>query len=689
MCGIFAYLNYLTPKTRREVLEYLVTGLKRLEYRGYDSAGVAVDTEDSKGIVLIKQTGKVKILEDAIADQMIGHDLDVIVKTHCGISHTRWATHGSPSELNSHPQRSDNENTFVVVHNGIITNYKDVKTFLEKRGYKFESETDTEIIAKLIHHLYLQQPNCSFRELVEQCIQQIEGAFALAFKSKHFPGECVVSRRGSPLLVGIKTKTRLATDHIPILYGKDEDKETKDSETHTEHRPHGTREVPLIPRTESTSEFQPLEDKEVEYFFASDASAVIEHTNRVIYLEDDDVAAVKDGALSIHRLKKSMDDSHAREITTLKMEIQQIMKGNYEYFMQKEIFEQPDSVINTMRGRVNFENQTVTLGGIKEYIPEIKRCRRLMLIGCGTSYHSAVATRQLLEELTELPVMVELASDFLDRNTPIFRDDVCFFISQSGETADTLIALRYCKQRGALIVGITNTVGSSICRESHCGVHVNAGPEIGVASTKAYTSQFISLVMFGLVMSEDRISLQTRRKEILAGLTQLDKQIKQVLQLDGKVLDIAKDLFEKKSLLIMGRGYNFATCMEGALKVKELTYMHCEGIMAGELKHGPLALVDDLMPILMIVMRDCVYNKTINAIQQVKARGGLPIVICEEGDTETVQFASKVLEVPKTVDCLQGVLTVIPMQLLSYHIAVLRGCNVDCPRNLAKSVTVE
>ncbi|KAL7015433.1 hypothetical protein ACKWTF_016453 [Chironomus riparius] len=683
MCGIFAYLNYLTPKTRREVLEYLVTGLKRLEYRGYDSAGVAIDSDDGKGITLVKQTGKVKILEDAIKEFMVGHEMDTPISTHCGISHTRWATHGVPSDLNSHPQRSDEENSFVVVHNGIITNYKDVKKFLEKRGYKFESETDTEIIAKLVHHLYMQHPNYSFRELVEQVVQQMEGAFALAFKSKHFPGECVATRRGSPLLVGIKTKTRLATDHIPILYGKDQ-------LFILEHRPHGVgREVPMIPRTESTSEFQPLEDKEVEYFFASDASAVIEHTNRVIYLEDDDVAAVKDGALSIHRLKKSLDDKHAREIITLKMEIQEIMKGSYEYFMQKEIFEQPESVINTMRGRVNLVNNTVTLGGIKEYIPEIKRCRRLMLIGCGTSYHSAVATRQLLEELTELPVMVELASDFLDRNTPIFRDDVCFFISQSGETADTLMALRYCKQRGALIVGITNTVGSSICRESHCGVHVNAGPEIGVASTKAYTSQFISLVMFGLVMSEDRISLQTRRQEILEGLKNLDTQIKEVLELNLQVLEIAKDLYQQKSLLIMGRGYNFATCMEGALKVKELTYMHCEGIMAGELKHGPLALVDDLMPIVMIVMRDCVYNKTINAIQQVKARGGQPIVICEENDKETMQFAHKVLEVPKTVDCLQGVLTVIPMQLLSYHIAVLRGCNVDCPRNLAKSVTVE
>lgn len=277
------------------------------------------------------------------------------------------------------------------------------------------------------------------------------------------------------------------------------------------------------------------------------------------------MAAVKDGALSIHRLRKTLDDPHAREITTLKMEIQEIMKGNYKYFMQKEIFEQPESAYNTMRGRVNFVNQTITLGGIKDYIPEIKRCRRLMLIGCGTSYHSAVATRQLLEELTELPVMVELASDFLDRGTPIFRDDVCFFISQSGETADTLMALRYCKQRGALIVGITNTVGSSICRESHCGVHINAGPEIGVASTKAYTSQFISLVMFALVMSEDRLSLQQRRLEIIDGLSMLDRQIRKVLQLDEKVLELAKDLYQHKSLLIMGRGYNFATCLEGAL----------------------------------------------------------------------------------------------------------------------------
>lgn len=684
MCGIFAYLNYLTPKTRRELIETLIKGLQRLEYRGYDSAGIGIDSANSDGMILIKKRGKVKALEDEVAALENDLELDTVHDTHIGISHTRWATHGVPNEVNSHPQRSDLSNEFIVVHNGIITNYKDIKKFLENKGYKFESETDTEIIAKLIKHIYSQHPTYSFRELVEQVIQQLEGAFSLCFKSVHFPGECVATRRGSPLLVGIKAKARLATDHIPVLYSKEvEPKLMQD------HRPVG-HEMPCLPRRESTAEFHPMgENMEVEYFFASDASAIIEHTNRVIFLEDDDVAAVRDGALSIHRLKRLLEDSHAREITTLKMEIQQIMKGNYSSFMQKEIFEQPESVVNTMRGRVNFETETVVLGGIKDYIPEIRRCRRLLLIGCGTSYHSAIATRQLLEELTELPVMVDLASDFLDRNTPIFRDDVCFFISQSGETADTLLALRYCKARGALIVGVTNTVGSSICRESHCGVHINAGPEIGVASTKAYTSQFISLVMFALMMCEDRISVQPRRSEIIQGLKNLEGQIKEVLACDHKIAELAKEIYQNKSMLVMGRGYNFATCLEGALKIKELTYMHSEGLLAGELKHGPLALVDKQMPLIMIATRDPVYVKCINALQQVTAREGRPIIVCENGDVETQKYASKFVEVPHTVDCLQGILTVIPMQLLSYHIAVLRGCNVDCPRNLAKSVTVE
>ncbi|GIY67066.1 glutamine--fructose-6-phosphate aminotransferase 2 [Caerostris extrusa] len=693
MCGIFAYLNYLEPRTRKEILECLIKGLQRLEYRGYDSAGVAVDGDaNGNSIQIIRRSGKVKMLENEIFDCT---DIDFNQKfdTHVGISHTRWATHGAPSACNSHPQRSDPSNDFVVVHNGIITNYKDVQKFLINQGFEFESQTDTEVISKLIKHLHNSQPHLSFRELVEQVIQQLEGAFALVFKSRKYPNECIATRRGSPLLVGIKSKTHLNTDYIPVLYSKDLEKQKKQDLRSAQLAPplsSATMPSQGMHRSGSTTEFHPVgEEKQVEYFFASDASAVIEHTNRVIFLEDDDVAAVKDGNLTIHRVKRSLDGSMSREIITLKMAIQEIMKGSYSSFMQKEIFEQPESIINTMRGRVNLTEETVVLGGIKDYIPEIKRCRRLLLIGCGTSYHSAVATRQILEELTELPVMVELASDFLDRNTPIFRDDVCFFISQSGETADTLIALRYCKNRGALVVGVTNTVGSSICRESHCGIHINAGPEIGVASTKAYTSQFLSLVMFALVMSEDRISTQPRRSEIIRGLKALPELIKEVLKLDSEVLKLAEEMYHQKSVLVMGRGYNHATCLEGALKIKELTYMHSEGILAGELKHGPLALVDDAMPVIMIVTKDPVYSKCMNALQQVTARGGRPLIICEKGDVETQKFAFKYLEIPHSVDCLQGILTVIPLQLLSYHIAVLRECNVDCPRNLAKSVTVE
>ncbi|XP_037088886.1 glutamine--fructose-6-phosphate aminotransferase [isomerizing] 2-like isoform X3 [Pollicipes pollicipes] len=692
MCGIFAYLNHLTPKSRREVLEILIQGLQRLEYRGYDSAGVGVDGKDGS-IAVFKEKGKVKVLEDAIFSGSNDLDMDEILSTHIGISHTRWATHGVPAPVNAHPQRSDEDQQFICVHNGIITNYKDIKQFLVAKGHRFESETDTEIIAKLTLHIYNDHPNHTFQQIVEMVIQQLEGAFALCFKSKHFPNQCVAARRGSPLLVAIKTKEHLATDHIPIMYSKDDcpgddTKARKISPTDMRQPP---RNVPLIPRSESTAEFLPTGDtQEIEFFLASDASAVIEHTNRVIYLEDDDVAWIRDGMLTIHRLKRaSMDESSTREVHTLMMEIQEIMKGSYSSFMQKEIFEQPESVVNTMRGRINFDTETVVLGGIKEFLPEIKRCRRLILIACGTSFHSAIATRQLLEELTELPVMIDLASDFLDRNTPIFRDDVCFFISQSGETADTLMALRYCKTRGALIVGITNTVGSSICRESHCGVHINAGPEIGVASTKAYTSQFISLVMFALVVSEDRLSMRPRRTEIIRGLKQLPELIKEVLKLDSRIEEIAKGLYQNKSMLVMGRGYNYATCLEGALKVKEITYMHSEGILAGELKHGPLALVDPGMPIILICTRDPTFVKCMNALQQVTAREGRPIIICNNGDPEPARFANELLEIPPTVDCLQGILTVIPLQLLSYHVAVMRGCNVDCPRNLAKSVTVE
>uniref|UniRef100_UPI001ED7F953 glutamine--fructose-6-phosphate aminotransferase [isomerizing] 1 n=1 Tax=Scatophagus argus TaxID=75038 RepID=UPI001ED7F953 len=682
MCGIFAYLNYHVPRTRREILEILIKGLQRLEYRGYDSAGVGIDggngkdwESNAKSIQLIKQRGKVKALDEEIHKQQ-DIDLDVEFDVHLGIAHTRWATHGEPSPVNSHPQRSDKTNEFIVIHNGIITNYKDLRKFLESKGYEFESETDTETIAKLVKYMYdnRESDDISFTTLVERVIQQLEGAFALVFKSVHYPGEAVGTRRGGPLLMGVRSDHKLSTDHIPVLYrssGKDK------------------KSCGAIPRPAQDTCLFPVDEKAVEYYFASDASAVIEHTNRVIFLEDDDVAAVVEGRLSIHRIKRRAGDYPARAIQTLQMELQEIMKGNFSSFMQKEIFEQPESVVNTMRGRINFDNNTVILGGLKDHIKEIQRCRRLILIACGTSYHAGVATRQVLEELTELPVMVELSSDFLDRNTPVFRDDVCFFISQSGETADSLMALRYCKERGALTVGITNTVGSSISRETDCGVHINAGPEIGVASTKAYTSQFVALIMFALLMCDDRISMQPRRREIIQGLRVLPDLIKEVLSLDDEIQKLATELYQQKSVLIMGRGYHYATCLEGALKIKEITYMHSEGILAGELKHGPLALVDKLMPVIMIIMRDHTYTKCQNALQQVVARQGRPIVICDKDDYETIKNSSRTIKVPHCVDCLQGVLSVIPLQLLSFHLAVLRGYDVDCPRNLAKSVTVE
>ncbi|KRX28249.1 Glutamine--fructose-6-phosphate aminotransferase [isomerizing] 1 [Trichinella nelsoni] len=724
MCGIFAYLNFLCPRSRQEIVEILVKGLQRLEYRGYDSAGIGIDGDKllehgESEILLLKNSGKVKALEEEIFNN---HNLDMnkVYETHAGIAHTRWATHGQPNWVNAHPQTSSDDNgllkhirdkakffvpstpygclidpqaPFIIVHNGIITNYKDIKAYLEKKGYVFSSETDTEVIVKLMHHIYKRNSDLKFRQVVEHVIRQISGAFAIVCKSVYYPGELVAARRGSPLLVGIRSKNRLATDQFPVYYSKSRGTFLSFSEDENSTTPGIMNSSFSLPRFDSTTEFRPMTvaDVEAEYYFASDASAVIEHTKQVIFLEDDDVASVEDGMLSIHHSKYTSGSSKdTREVQMLNMEIQEIMKGNYRTFMQKEIFEQPESVFNTMRGRINFKTSEVVLGGIKSFLSEIKRCRRLIMIACGTSYHSSVASRQIVEELTELPVMIELASDFLDRQTPIFRDDVCFFISQSGETADTLNALRYCKLKGALIVGITNVVGSSICRESHCGVHINAGPEIGVASTKAYTSQILTLVLFALVVSDDRISMQKRRLEIINALERLPDQIRQALSVDDRILELAKEIYKMKSMLVMGRGYNFATCLEAALKVKELSYMHCEGIMSGELKHGPLAMVDNNLLIIMVLCKDRVYHKSLNALQQVLARDGKPIIVCDDSvPEEDLNGLKHVIRVPHTTDCLQNVLSIVPFQLLSYHLAELNGRNVDRPRNLAKSVTVE
>uniref|UniRef100_A0A8C3UTX6 glutamine--fructose-6-phosphate transaminase (isomerizing) n=1 Tax=Catharus ustulatus TaxID=91951 RepID=A0A8C3UTX6_CATUS len=673
---IFAYLNYHVPRTRREILETLIKGLQRLEYRGYDSAGVGLDGGNDKDweanackIHIIKQTGKVKALDEEVHKQQ-DMDLDIEFDVHLGIAHTRWATHGEPKPVNSHPQRSDKNNEFIVIHNGIITNYKDLQKFLESKGYDFESETDTESIVKLVKYMYdnRDSDDISFSTLVERVIQQLEGAFALVFKSVHYPGQAVGTRRGSPLLIGVRSEHKLSTDHIPILYRTGDTAQNSFWSWGCQRK--DKKGSCNLSRVDSTTCLFPVEEKAVEYYFASDASAVIEHTNRVIFLEDDDVAAVVDGRLSIHRVKRTAGDHPGRAVQTLQMELQQIMKGNFSSFMQKEIFEQPESVVNTMRGRVNFDDYTVNLGGLKDHIKEIQRCRRLILIACGTSYHAGVAVSAGLWSLGWSQLALSIHPCVCSLCFPVLP---CV----PGETADTLMCLRYCKERGALTVGITNTVGSSISRETDCGVHINAGPEIGVASTKAYTSQFVSLVMFALMMCDDRISMQERRKEIMRGLKGLPDLIKEVLSMDDEIQKLATELYHQKSVLIMGRGYHYATCLEGALKIKEITYMHSEGILAGELKHGPLALVDKLMPVIMIIMRDHTYAKCQNALQQVIARQGRPVVICDKEDIETIKNNKRTIKVPHSVDCLQGILSVIPLQLLAFHLAVLRGYDVS------------
>ena len=711
MCGTFAYLNFLIEKSRQEIADILLNGLSRLEYRGYDSAGMAIEGDREDEVFLFKQVGKVASLRSFVLDQTKKGNVDMQKSflTHVGMSHTRWATHGQPSPVNSHPHRSDEKNQFTVIHNGIITNYKDLKTLLEKKGYKFESETDTEIIAKLALYLFESSRAAgrtpTFYALIKAVIRELEGAFALIIKSTHYPNELVATRRGSPLIIGVKTDQKLKMDFVDVEFGSEasglpgfllgEENNFSIGSPGPASPYYDPALTPKLRRAGSRSFLaESTEDGEpqpIEYFIASDPSAIVEHTKRVLYLEDDDVAHIIDGELHIHQMKREDGISSIRAIQTLELELAEIMKGSYDHFMLKEIFEQPESIVNTMRGRIDFETSRVQLGGLRAYLSTIRRCRRMIFIACGTSYHSCVATRAIFEELTEIPISAELASDFLDRRCPIFRDDVCIFVSQSGETADTLLALRYCLERGALCVGITNVVGTSISRETHCGVHINAGPEVGVASTKAYTSQYIALVLMALQLSEDRISMSERRKEIIRALKDLPNQIKQVLDLDKELLSLAKnDLLKEKSLLLMGRGYQTATCLEGALKIKEVSYMHSEGILAGELKHGPLALVDENMPVLLVMTRDALFPKVMNALQQVTARKGRPIIICNPEDAnESTYKNGRFIVVPKTSDCLQGILNVVPLQLLSYHLAVLIGVDVDCPRNLAKSVTVE
>uniref|UniRef100_M1A8Y1 glutamine--fructose-6-phosphate transaminase (isomerizing) n=1 Tax=Solanum tuberosum TaxID=4113 RepID=M1A8Y1_SOLTU len=655
MCGIFAYLNYNVTRERRYILEVLFNGLRRLEYRGYDSAGISIDSSNqtSDPPLVFRQEGNIESLVKSVYHDVAATDLNLeeSFSVHAGISHTRWATHGEPAPKNSHPQSSGAGNDFLVVHNGIITNYEVLKETLLRHGFTFESETDTEVIPKLAKFIFdkanEEGDQCvTFSQVVLEVIRHLEGAYALTFKSRHYPNELIACKRGSPLLLGVKDLEEKASSGSSF----------------------------------SDAKFPSSNGQPKELFLSSDANALVEHTKKVLVIEDGEVVHIKDGGVSIYKFDKgknggtlSRPASVQRALSILEMEVEQINKGKYEHYMQKEIHEQPESLTTTMRGRLiragSCKAKTVLLGGLKDHLKTIRRSRRIVFVGCGTSYNAALAARSIVEELS----------------------DTAVFVSQSGETADTLLALEYALENGALCVGITNTVGSAIARHTHCGVHINAGCEIGVASTKAYTSQIVVMAMLALAIGADTLSNQARREAIIDGLFYLPRKVKAVLKLDEEMKDLAKLLIAEQSLLVFGRGYNYASALEGALKVKEVALMHSEGILAGEMKHGPLALVDENLPIVVIATRDSCFSKQQSVIQQLHARKGRLIVMCTEGDKASVSVggSSRVIEVPQVVDCLQPVINVVPLQLLAYHLTVLRGYNVDQPRNLAKSVTTQ
>nr|KJB75139.1 hypothetical protein B456_012G026300 [Gossypium raimondii] len=612
MCGIFAYLNYNVNRERRYILQVLFNGLRRLEYRGYDSAGISIDdyfsvsrnpntpqpssiNSLSSSPLVFRQEGNIESLVKSVYQEVAATELNLeeSFTTHAGIAHTRWATHGVPAPRNSHPQTSGSGNDFLVVHNGVITNYEVLKETLVRHGFTFESETDTEVIPKLAKFVFDKaneegDQTVTFNQVVLEVMRHLEGAYALIFKSRHYPNELIACKRGSPLLLGVKELN---------------DDVCNGSAFHD-------------------AKFLSKNGNPKELFLSSDANAIIEHTKKVLVIEDGEVVHLKEGGVSILKFNNdkgrngdslsARPASVQRALSILEMEVEQINKGKYKHYMQKEIHEQPESLTTTMRGRLlrggSCKAKTVLLGGLKDHLKTIRRSRRIVFIGCGTSYNAALAARPILEELSGVPVTMEIASDLLDRQGPIYREDTAVFVSQSGETADTLLALEYTLENGALCVGITNTVGSVIARNTHCGVHINAGCEIGVASTKAYTSQIVVMAMLALAIGGDTISKQERREAIIDGLFDLPNKIREVLKLDQEMKDLAKLLIAEQSLLVFGRGYNYATALEGALKVKEVALMHSEGILAGEMKHGPLALVDENLPIVVIATHDACFR---------------------------------------------------------------------------------
>jgi len=611
MCGIVGYIGY------REAYPVILKGLKRLEYRGYDSAGIAL-LEDDK-LTIRKKSGKVADLE--------AFNQQLPMKGHVGMGHTRWATHGEPNDINAHPHVSSN-GKLAIIHNGIIENYSALRKELENKGHRFSSRTDTEVLIHFIEDIYEHQGN--LEDAVRIALQRVVGAYGLVILNEDEPNKLIAVRKGSPLVIGIG---------------------------------------------------------EGEYLLASDASPIIEYTKKVVYLNDDDIAVIEDGELTIRDMSYIPQTPY---IHTLDMELEAIEKGGYEHFMLKEIFEQPHSVKDCLRGRLSLDKGELTLGGIHNYADFLYNAERIIILGCGTSFYAGMVAEYFFEEVCRIPVEVEYASEFRYRNPIIRPQDAVIAISQSGETADTLVALELAKEKGAHVFGVCNVVGSSIARTTHEGVYTHAGPEIGVASTKAFTAQLTVLSMIALKTGKARNSIEEERyQHLLKELAEIPAKIQKCLALNDQIIEIAEQYKDARNFLYLGRGYNYPVAMEGALKLKEISYIHAEGYPAAEMKHGPIALIDEEMPVVVIATQDSAYEKVVSNIQEVKSRKGKVIAIVTEGDLTIREMVDYTIEIPQCDEVFIPMLSVIPLQILAYHIGVMKGCNVDQPRNLAKSVTVE
>jgi glutamine---fructose-6-phosphate transaminase (isomerizing) len=611
MCGIVAYVGH------RQASDIIIKGLKRLEYRGYDSAGIALL---NKSLNVYKKKGKVTELEAFIKGQNLSSTI--------GMGHTRWATHGEPNDENAHPHYSATKK-LAIIHNGIIENYHSLKQDLLRKGHRFLSETDTEVFIHFIEDIK-EKEGCELDEAVRLALTKVVGAYAIVVMSLEDPTLLIAARKGSPLVVGV---------------GKG------------------------------------------EFFMASDATPIIEYTNEVVYLNDQEIAIVNNGKLTI---KNTANLPLTPYVQTVDLELEAIEKGGYDHFMIKEIFEQSRSIKDCMRGRLDSDSGRLILGGLREYQNKLVNADRILIVACGTSWHAGLVAEYFFEEFCRIPVEVEYASEFRYRNPVIREGDVVIAISQSGETADTLAAIELAKSKGAVIFGVCNVVGSSIPRATHAGAYTHAGPEIGVASTKAFTAQLTVLSMIALIVAQKKGTITEQKfREMLVEMENIPAKVEKVLKLNSKIQAIADEFKDVSNFLYLGRGYNFPVALEGALKLKEISYIHAEGYPAAEMKHGPIALIDEEMPVVFIATKDSSYEKVVSNIQEVKARKGRVISIVTEGDTQIPKMSEFVIEVPATIESLMPLVSVIPLQLLSYHIAVMRGCNVDQPRNLAKSVTVE